>query len=382
MPPTAQPPPPDEHLAMLDVLRGLAASMVFIAHFFFLYAPAMPPELAGVSQVVNRHFPRGVPLFYALSGLALCLGYFSRRTAPGFCRGFFIRRFFRIAPLFYLVLAATVANQWAHGARVTAGQVLANVTFTFGLIPGLHESLVVAGWSIGVEMMFYLLFPFLVAVITNRLRAAGGLLFSAILAAVAYAYFLRGLPQIYYAQLSFYSYGHFFATGILVFFLYEAGKNRGGMPARRLSWILLGLFLATLLALVFRLPAQVPWLDSVPVKRTLWAIPMGLLLWLACTVSIPVRWIRPFVWMGKCSYSLYLVHPLVLYFVFRWFPLPAPVAGSGAGRFLGLFAVSTLLLLAVSALTYRWVEWPFMELARRLTRKAPQPARTQVAGGA
>lgn len=367
--PTAPPQAPAEHLAMLDVLRGLAAAMVFIAHYFFMYAPAMPPELAGVSQIVNRHFPRGVPLFYALSGLALYLGYYSRRAEPGFQRGFFVRRFFRIAPLFYLVLGVNLAINLSHGVRVTFGQVLANVSFTFGLIPGLHESLVVAGWSIGVEMMFYLLFPALVAVITNRFRAAGLWLLSAILAAVAYAYFIRTLPQIYYAQLSFYSYGHFFATGILVYFLYEAWNGRGRPQARRLSWTLLGLFGVTLLALMLRLPAEIPWLNTVPIKRTLWAIPMGFLLWFACTVSIPVRWIRPFVWLGKCSYSLYLVHPLILYVVFRVLPVPAPGSGSGMGRFLGVFALSTLLLLVVSALTYRWVEWPFMQLARRLTRK-------------
>jgi peptidoglycan/LPS O-acetylase OafA/YrhL len=68
--------------------------------------------------------------------------------------------FLRIAPLFYAVLPIWLCVMWFkyHQApNLTA--IVANFTFLFGFIPGLHESIAWAGWSIGVEMIFYALLP-------------------------------------------------------------------------------------------------------------------------------------------------------------------------------------------------------------------------------
>jgi peptidoglycan/LPS O-acetylase OafA/YrhL len=63
---------------------------------------------------------------------------------------------FRIVPLFYVMLAAWLAHS---SAQVSRSEILLNLTFLFPLIPEKIESLVPAGWSLGVEWIFYFSFP-------------------------------------------------------------------------------------------------------------------------------------------------------------------------------------------------------------------------------
>ncbi|MEO6874495.1 MAG: acyltransferase [Opitutaceae bacterium] len=367
--PAAQPKPPTQHLDMLDIVRGLAAMLTYIAHYFMMYPGGSPPEISGLSSVVWRHFPKGVPLFFALSGLSLFLGYFPRRHEPAMLREFFVRRFFRIAPLFYLALGISIAILWHRGGAVTGGELLANVTLTFGLFPGIHKSLVDAGWSVGVEVLFYLVFPLLLTWVVNQGRSVVLWMVASVVAVVAYVYLRRLLPGLYYAEMSALIYAHFFATGIVVYFFYEAWKHRGRPNERIIAWAGPGVAIATILVLILGGPVRIPFVTAVGAKIILWALPMGFLLLAACTVSTPWRWLRPLVWLGKCSYSVYLLHPLILIFACGFIHPVAPPTSTDLGRFSGVFALTTALLLVVSGLSYRYFERPFMQLARRLTAR-------------
>ena len=78
-----------------------------------------------------------------------------------------------------------------------------------------------------------------------------------------------------------------------------------------------------------------------------------------------VRWPRALTWLGLISYSLYLLHPLVIevYHHFRWtrlhhpFPLQVLLAA-------GVLAI----MIAVSSLTYLFVERPMQNVGRRVGR--------------
>jgi peptidoglycan/LPS O-acetylase OafA/YrhL len=93
---------------------------------------------------------------------------------------FYVRRFFRIAPLYYIILLpafiwfnffqATIQRFFPHTATVvydptvrqlTTANVAMHLSFLFGLSPKYCASLIVPDWSIGLEMQFYFLFPFL-----------------------------------------------------------------------------------------------------------------------------------------------------------------------------------------------------------------------------
>ena len=116
---------------------------------------------------VVAHFYLAVHVFFVLSAFALA---YSATQSPTGYGAYLVKRFFRIAPLFYVLVAwAIYRGGWPDWATLAA-----NLTFTFNLVPGMHLSLVWAGWSVGVEMLFYLVFPFLLMSLRPHLVGGRG----------------------------------------------------------------------------------------------------------------------------------------------------------------------------------------------------------------
>jgi len=134
-----------------------------------------------------RSGQNGVQLFFVVSAFTLFLSLERRRRderRPW--RNYFLRRFFRIAPMFWVALAfywkwpIGAAEEGSAGFR-TWGALAGAATFVNGLHPHWINSIVAGGWSVATEMLFYLLVPLLFLSIKN-LRSA---LIFAVLAVVA-----------------------------------------------------------------------------------------------------------------------------------------------------------------------------------------------------
>lgn len=140
----------------LDALRGLAAIAVVLHHVAIGIDVPMP--------AITNYFGLGVPLFYLISAFTMYHVYFDRSLEPTFARKFMIRRYGRLLPAYLVmlsVMAATVGVNWMA--------LPAYLTLTFGFVPAYSGGGVWAAWSIGVEMMFYLLFPVMVNTLRTRL---------------------------------------------------------------------------------------------------------------------------------------------------------------------------------------------------------------------
>src|SRR5580692_9521155 len=96
--------PVDDRMAYLDGLRAVAALMVFAGHAAAGgLLPLAPLGSIGFSLV--SHGPYGVTIFFVLSAYTLCMSVAPRFDGePVSWRAYFIRRFFRIAPLYYVVM--------------------------------------------------------------------------------------------------------------------------------------------------------------------------------------------------------------------------------------------------------------------------------------
>lgn len=142
----------------LDHLRALAIGLVFFSH----YRQGMygQPEW---TKEVGRFGWTGVDLFFVLSGFLIASQLFGwiRETGTFSFREFFLRRFFRIVPVYLVVLAIYV---FVPAVRERAGLAPAWKFLTFTLNFG--QDLRVAGafshvWSLCVEEHFYLVLPLL-----------------------------------------------------------------------------------------------------------------------------------------------------------------------------------------------------------------------------
>ena len=103
---------------------------------------------------------------------------------------FYVRRIFRIVPLFLVWLGLSLIRDQQLFSKVPSWKdLLLNVSFLFNFFPGKHEGVVWTSWTIGVEMAFCSVFP-VVFWYGNSIRRCLFLLALAVAAAFMFQIFL------------------------------------------------------------------------------------------------------------------------------------------------------------------------------------------------
>lgn len=334
--------------------------MIVFYHLSELLKVPLPKSL----DFISNRFWLGVPLFYTLSGFVIAYGY-AERVGNGNQRlKFYIARFFRIAPLFYTMLAMMTLWTWgAHGQIIDFQTMSLNVTFMFGLVPGKHESVVLAGWSIGIEMLFYILFPLLAATI----KAIRGAAIAFIIACCLSSWIQWQLGQKFgsYGYMNLLTQLPFFVAGIggyRIWQHYEFSQNRVG-------WLLLGLCLFLGLGAVFNVISGLNHLPGL-IYLDLWALIFGALILSVCLVSFKPLEHPMLRRCGELSFSLYLLHPMLMLVLIK-LQLVGWLSSRFANEWLVFIFTSLItisLLWGLSNMTYRLIEVPGIALGRRLAR--------------
>jgi exopolysaccharide production protein ExoZ len=135
----------------LDILRGLMSCGIMVYHYLFWHK--FPKDY---SLFINKIGLYGVSVFYILSGITFFLVYKNVDfRVPKNLKNFWIKRFFRIFPLFWVVCLVTVI---VTKNPVSFERIMLNITGLFSIINP-NAALCTGGWSIGNELFFYLLFP-------------------------------------------------------------------------------------------------------------------------------------------------------------------------------------------------------------------------------
>jgi peptidoglycan/LPS O-acetylase OafA/YrhL len=179
----APPPAYDSHagavgaprLTWVVVLRGFAAMWVFAYHLWhtlggvtldFGFASGFTFGLRSLFRAGYQ----GVDLFFVLSGFVIAWPYVeaaASRMSGAQVIDFYRRRFFRIAPLYYLTIAAVVILlhfDWLQG-RQNLRIVVAHLLFLENYVPAWVTTLRGVYWTLPTEMGFYLLFPLLLPLV-------------------------------------------------------------------------------------------------------------------------------------------------------------------------------------------------------------------------
>lgn len=161
-------------LDWIDALRGIAALSIFIYHIYG--TTGVITNWAYPIRIVPERFIdmtlAGIPLFFILSAFTLYLSLDNRASEKRKFSKFYLRRFFRIAPLFYLLLILVVLDSLITQKGISSWHnVLVNFTFTFNLVPQYSASLFSDGWTVGVEMLFYSVLPLIFIKINNIWRS-------------------------------------------------------------------------------------------------------------------------------------------------------------------------------------------------------------------
>jgi peptidoglycan/LPS O-acetylase OafA/YrhL len=150
-------------IEFLDCLRGLAALYVVAHHLPLASFPRIVPP-AWLEPLIHNGFT-GVTLFFIISAFTLCLTLDGRQRAPHSTSNFYVRRLFRIVPLYYVWLAASFAlaivGRWGFDKLPRSSfDLLLYTGFGYNFFSGRQEGLVFSSWTLAVEMVFYAVFPF------------------------------------------------------------------------------------------------------------------------------------------------------------------------------------------------------------------------------
>ena len=150
----------------LDGARGMAALAVVVAHYF--------GEVEHGLRALTYGW-LGVNLFFVLSGFLIGSIILERKDCPNFFSVFYIRRTFRIFPVYFATLAVTLGFVSLHGATSWTGEplpVLSYLTFTQNFMMVLHGNYgalwLVPTWTLAVEEQFYLIIPLIISLLPIR----------------------------------------------------------------------------------------------------------------------------------------------------------------------------------------------------------------------
>lgn len=352
-----------ERFRFIDSLRGIAILMVLMLHVGqqgadYYYFPSILQKC-----ILNGRL--GVQLFFMVSAFTLMLSYNNRKQTTDINKNFFIRRVFRIAPMYYLaILYFTFQNiigpdyfqTHQLSGSLDLGQLISNIFFIHGIHPHWINSYVPGGWSITVEMTFYLSLPFICSKIKDINGSIylliGSLLFASLIKVLfkddsfemhqfLFMYFPNQLPV--------------FALGIVASFIYKDGTS--SMQSRTFLILTATAFIYSYITFPYHL---------------FYSLFFFLLLITLSKKPYRLAVNRVTVYLGKISYSIYLVHFALLFWMARWniHTFITPVNFTTA--LLDFFLRYLLLLLPailISHFTYHYIEFYFQKKGQQLIHR-------------
>jgi peptidoglycan/LPS O-acetylase OafA/YrhL len=357
-------------------LRGVAALGVALLH---LELAATQIESVNTSYLWTAYL--FVDLFFVLSGFVIARNYEARLRNPAQLGNFLVRRTGRLYPLFAFstiafigldnlsqlikaVLASDGFGGYFHKTIIeypvpSIGELLSAATLTHSLGFFDHMILNYPGWSISVEYYTYLVFAVCVVFLAAQNRMPMYILLIVIGAAVSVAGSLghdclAKVECLYLtADLGIFRCIAEFFLGVLAARWSQNARMFAIASARPVQILSLIAFAAIL---VFS--RQLPWIAF---------FTPAVLFALILSVSSDTGWVASLfahrlpAYLGKISYSIYLMHAPTL-IIFGYLIR----AAHGPGQVILVVCVFVATIIAVSHLTYQYIEDPFRIRANAL----------------
>jgi peptidoglycan/LPS O-acetylase OafA/YrhL len=286
----------------LDGLRGLAATSVLLFHYTYWYdvavskRPTLPLSLSG------GHF--GVELFFIISGFVIFMTLQRTDTVYEFA----VSRIARLVPAFWLaVFVSTVLTcifPLPNFEAAGLGRVLANLT----MVPAVFRQHPIdpSYWTLSVEFFFYLCMGM---VLTLRgLKWIEPICFAGLLICLAARTSLNPVPLPERVSMLM-SYTQFFIIGICLYRICVS-------EASSLTYFLLASAVSLSLLGASKTSLEAPGLEYFFVTVVLTSV-----VWFATARRVRILETGLMQFLGRISYSLYLLHQVMGFVILRQFEL-------------------------------------------------------------
>lgn len=362
------------YLPQLDGIRAIAVTLVLLVHCVMVPSQGV---LGWILRNVLSNGWIGVDLFFALSGYLITSILLRARTRPHYFRNFYARRFLRIFPPYYAVVAILVAAAaWLpFGALRPAWPYLTYTSNLYLVFAHWEWRPLGHTWSLAIEEQFYLFYPILV------LRVSKPRLRHLLWAVIALSPLVRVITNAmtFPAASAFTTFCRLdvLAMGALVAIEFE-GRTEISDRAARLLRLAFGALLtaSALLFVTKQLDAKLVLFNAVAL--TIIEATAALSICVAVAAPLPYldRMLRlPLaVGMGRISYGIYLFH-YPIWRIVEW-QAKARMADTWS-RMAVIAATSIGLTIAVSVLSWFTFERPILRLKRHFYDAGEEAARVE-----
>jgi peptidoglycan/LPS O-acetylase OafA/YrhL len=341
---------------LVDALRGFAAVAVLIHHLLMrtYTGPNALDTMRGVMAQISHALSHGVEVFFVISGFVITHSLRNHRSSASEIGRFVLRRQVRLDPVYWVVLAVmlvlmAVQSLWLNGpgqSVPSVGAILANM-FYVQRLAGM-DSMLLVSWTLCIEIQFYLFFMAVLWVCHRTIPgdAVGATAWlMAGLGLGSLALFVESPPMLGVTMLPYWCY---FVGGYLCYV---------GWIQRRQTRLALGYVALFAAGMAY---------------RTNVALFAGL-----CTmlVIVSAAWLsrltdwhcgRAVQYLGRISYSLYLIHVPVIAITLTAGPYVfdlSPMTNAGLVLFAGVASIPAADVL------YRFVEMPAMRTAGKIRKR-------------
>lgn len=369
----------------IDPIRGVVAISLAVLHFYVAsdLSGRFDQLFGNTGKWIVWNIRFGVESFFVLAGLLLA---YSLRPVPGArlsIGGYLLRRFVRLVIPLWIAIWLVAANQWlptllgisTHTPPSTLREILIHMTFLDELF-GIRNA-AIGYWSMVSLEQFYILYILCFYVVGKLTQFAGKtqlwdherwmahLVLMVALSSAGWVIFRyqTGMPgqdathpelnSPYAAQFKVTTFAMFLCLGILLFWAVRCGFARIHCGLAFAAVLSVGIFAGN--------NQQLAW------KACLMAV---ILIPLSKGIQFPKNWLtRGLAFVGKRSYSLYLMHPIIGYRVLL-VDRKLHQLGNWVVIFELIFAVACSIIGAY--LFYRFVEGRCLQLAQKIQYR-PQP---------
>ncbi len=335
-------------------LRAIAATMVVVIH------TGAFSDFGVVGKNVTEAGRYGVEIFFVISGFSIATTW----AKAADYRDFFVRRMFRILPLYWLVITLVFfltrngclpPNGWIDHFKTDLSiyNYLMHLAALIPFDPTIANTILGVEWTIPIELFWYAALPAILAWATSsrRLFAAFISTIVGVAATKGLAYLLVSNSPGLFAKWFPTSYGPFFLIGVMAYRWRQAPSEWMQKHADRIV-------LSSLVAFVIFTLAGIPGQNFVV------SIATCMIISLLDDKRLPrvaaFLQFSPFLYLGTISYSLYLLHfPIAMYLMQRFHMKHG----------LWLFCATFLVAVVASSVFFLLVEFPTNTLGKRFADK-------------
>lgn len=355
------------NLKYIDSMRGIAIVMVLLVHSQMFMRLFHIETLPFNFEHLLRSGANGVALFFIVSAYTLFRSLDVRKE-KGF-KDYFIRRFFRIAPLYYLVLLTffLLTTFFPYGrVEISLFNLLSHYVFINGFFVNYFNSLLGVEWTIFVEVWFYIFLPVFYIFKKHLIKILVALFLLSILSLGFSMFFITDQAyklQMYFSPIRWF---YMFVLGGIIY-QYETNLTIQNFFKKYKSQLLILFSVLWIIFSYLQLPAD----------YIVFSFLISLFFLLNKFNTIKIFNNMFFENIGKISFSVYLIHmPVFSYMITiysNFYSENVDLVNNPLISYLTLFILSIVVVLLISIVTYQVIEKPFMKMGKIYIQKKNIP---------